>query len=481
VLCLNEDGTSEYPRIWTQVNGGWKAAESPVGVAQGAWTHLIGTYDGANITLYVNGTQVAQTAASGTMTNTGSQTTGIGARASLDGNWFPGLIDDVRIYDRPLTPVEIAVLAAGCPVPTGLTATPVGGHASLSWTAPSGPAATYAYNIKRGTISGTYTTIAMGVSGTSYVDTMVAPGTTYYYAVSATTAAESGNSNEVSCLPIPILISPSSASLVEAGGTVTVTVQLMGGLGLGQTVTVPISTSDPSAGRVSVGTATPAASTSLVFTNSTGLTLTFLITGVDDQIAANPKMFNIQFGTVMSGDATYTGINYLPPVVCNQTESDFAGVIVTPSSGLSTTNGGPSISFTVQLTSIPSSAVVIPLSVFIPPGGTTQATVMGPGGIPQLNFSAPPGSNWNVPQTVVVTPLSIDTATTYVTNYQITFGPVSSGDGNYAGIVIPPLPISEATSIPPLGQVWGTCGLLGVEIWMPLGAVAFWRRKRRRS
>jgi len=430
----------------------------------------------------VNGTQAAQTAAAGSMTNTGSQNTGIGARASLDQHWVPGLIDDVRIYDRALTPVEIAVLAAGCPVPTALTAAPGPGQVLLNWTAPSGPAATYAYNIKRGTVSGTYTTIAMGVSGTTYTDSTAVSGTTYFYVVSATSAAESGDSNEVNCRPSPIQIAPTSLSVIEAGGTATVTVTLLAAIASGQTVTIPISTSDATAGLVSVGAGAPAASTSLVFSAATGLTLSFTVTGVSDNIAADPKAFQINFGTVSSGDPTYSGINYLPPVMCNQIESDTPGVIVTPSSGLSTVNGGTPVTFTVQLATIPSGAVTIPLSVGIPAGGTTEATVVGPGGVPQLNFTGGSGGNWNVPQTVTVTPLSIDPTTTYVTSYEIDLGPVSSSDVNYNGASIPPIPISEGTTTPPLKAVWGgsKCGLVGIETGLPLGVLVLWRRRPRR-
>jgi hypothetical protein len=167
--------------------------------------------------------------------------------------------------------------------------------------------------------------------------------------------------------------------------------------------------------------------------------------------------------------------------MCNQIESDFPGVIVTPSSGLSTANGGSPITFTVQLTTIPSAAVTIPLSVGIPQGGTTEATVTGPGGTAQLAFTAGSGGNWNVPQTVTVTPLSIDTATTYVTSYEIDLGPVSSTDVNYSGISIPPVPIFEGTSTPPLKAVWGKCGLLGLELGLPWGIFALWRRKQRRA
>ena len=68
--------------------------------------------------------------------------------------------------------------------PTGPTAIPAYAAVSLSWN-PT-PAAE-SYTIKRAaTATGTYTTIASGVTVTQFLDTDVAPATTYYYVVAAT-------------------------------------------------------------------------------------------------------------------------------------------------------------------------------------------------------------------------------------------------------------------------------------------------------
>jgi hypothetical protein len=83
--------------------------------------------------------------------------------------------------------------------PTDLTATATYGQVSLTWTASSGATN---YNVKRSTSSGTETTIT-NVTSTSYTDTNVIDGTTYYYVVSALGAGgESANSSEVSATPL---------------------------------------------------------------------------------------------------------------------------------------------------------------------------------------------------------------------------------------------------------------------------------------
>ena len=70
------------------------------------------------------------------------------------------------------------------PAPTGLTATAGNAQVTLSWTGSIGAAS---YNVYRGTSSGgeSITPIASGITETSYTDTGLTNGTTYYYKVAA--------------------------------------------------------------------------------------------------------------------------------------------------------------------------------------------------------------------------------------------------------------------------------------------------------
>jgi len=83
--------------------------------------------------------------------------------------------------------------------PTGLTATPGNARVALSWNASTGATN---YNVKRATAPGTvYTTIGT-VAATSFTDTAVVNGTTYFYAVSAVNSAgESPDCAAVSATP----------------------------------------------------------------------------------------------------------------------------------------------------------------------------------------------------------------------------------------------------------------------------------------
>ncbi|WP_375143108.1 cellulose binding domain-containing protein [Paenibacillus sp. D2_2] len=104
--------------------------------------------------------------------------------------------------------------------PTGLTATAGNGQISLNWSASTGATS---YNVKRATTSGgTYTTVATGVTGTTYTNQGLTNGTTYYYVVSAVNSAgESPNSAAASAIPTGGSGIPSSSLVVQykAGDT----------------------------------------------------------------------------------------------------------------------------------------------------------------------------------------------------------------------------------------------------------------------
>ena len=85
------------------------------------------------------------------------------------------------------------------PAPTNLTASPGNAQAVLSWTASSGATS---YNVYRGTSSGSETSFATGITTTTYTNTGLTNGTTYYYKVAAVNSAgTSGLSNEASATP----------------------------------------------------------------------------------------------------------------------------------------------------------------------------------------------------------------------------------------------------------------------------------------
>ncbi|SVE26743.1 uncharacterized protein METZ01_LOCUS479597, partial [marine metagenome] len=77
----------------------------------GQWYHVVGTYDGTTMRLYVNG--ISEDSANHTISLSSNEPLGIG---NLPGNTgtsedeFDGKIDDVRIYNRALSAEEVAQL-----------------------------------------------------------------------------------------------------------------------------------------------------------------------------------------------------------------------------------------------------------------------------------------------------------------------------------------------------------------------------------
>ena len=127
-LYSNNSGQRASTNLW--LGSGEVEARSAASLPTNAWTHLAATYDGAVIRLYVNG------ALSGSATATGSMPASTGAfRIGGNAVWdefFGGLIDDLRLYNRALSAAEIqADMAApvGPPPPTDSQPPARSGHA----------------------------------------------------------------------------------------------------------------------------------------------------------------------------------------------------------------------------------------------------------------------------------------------------------------------------------------------------------------
>ena len=79
-------------------------ATSPTALPVNEWSHLAATYDGATLRLFVNGVSVATQAYTGTLA---TSTNPLRIGGNVFGEYFAGVIDEVRIYYRKLTGAEI--------------------------------------------------------------------------------------------------------------------------------------------------------------------------------------------------------------------------------------------------------------------------------------------------------------------------------------------------------------------------------------
>src|SRR5439155_1609915 len=137
------------------------------------------------------------------------------------------------------------------------------------------------------------------------------------------------------------------------------------------------------------GTVSPA---SLTFTSGNWNTAqTVTVTGVDDFGVDGAVAYTIVTAGATSTDAGYSGMNASDVGVTN-TDNDTAGITVSPTSGLTTTEGGGTATFTAVLTSQPTANVPILLdSLPISEGTVSPAS---------LTFTS---GNWNTAQTVTIT------------------------------------------------------------------------------
>ncbi len=149
----------------------------------------------------------------------------------------------------------------------------------------------------------------------------------------------------------------------EAGGTATFTVVLT--TQPTANVTVGLSSND-----LTEGTVAPA---SVTFTpGNWNVAQTVTVTGVDDAVDDGNIGYTIVTAAAVSADPGYSGFNPSDVSVTNN-DNDVAGITVTPTSGLTTTEAGGTATFTVVLDSQPTANVVIGLSSSDLTEGTVSA------------------------------------------------------------------------------------------------------------
>ena len=210
-----------------------------------------------------------------------------------------------------------------------------------------------------------------------------------------------------------ITVNPTSGlTTTEAGGDDTFTIVLNSRPTAD--VTISITSSDTGEGTVSAP--------SLTFTpDNWDAPQTITVTGVDDAVADGNQVYSIITGDASSSDGGYDGL-VVDDVGVTNTDNDSAGITVTPTTGLVTTEAGVSDTFEVVLNSQPSADVVITLDS----DDTTEGTV----DLTTLTFTT---MNWNAPQTVTVTGQS-DAAFDGDQPYTIVLDAATSGDGDYDGL-----------------------------------------------
>ena len=153
------------------------------------WYHAAMTHDGNMLRLYLDGIEVGSTALVGQVDSDPTINVAVGSQSNGVSRHFDGLIDDVRILNRVLGPVELQLLAAEVvpsPIPTepaNFSGVPISGNqVELVWSASSDDIGVTGYDVYRdGVLIGT-------TSDNRWSDSGVVPGQTYDYEVIANDA-----------------------------------------------------------------------------------------------------------------------------------------------------------------------------------------------------------------------------------------------------------------------------------------------------
>jgi len=178
---------------------------STTSIDDGAWHYVTGRYDGSRLSIWVDGNlENSSSIGAVTMLNSNSSVE-LGGHCDGLAQMFKGTLDDVRLYDRALTPSEI-LADMSTPVgnggstpadttppttPTNLTASGVtASQVTLSWQASTDNVGISGYRVYRdGTLVGS-------PSSTNFTSTGLASNTSYAFTVAAFDSA--GNTSSQS-------------------------------------------------------------------------------------------------------------------------------------------------------------------------------------------------------------------------------------------------------------------------------------------
>ncbi len=193
-------------------------------------------------------------------------------------------------------------------------------------------------------------------------------------------------------------------------------------------VTFSLTSTDTSEGTVSLS--------SLTFTSANWNTpQSVIVTGADDAIADGQQTYEIVVHVQSTTDTTYAALGDQRFYLVNN-DDESAGITVTPTSGLVTTEAGGTASFTVVLTAQPTDDVVISLASSDPTEGAVAPA--------ELTFT---GSNWMMAQTVVVTGVD-DAFPDSNINYTIVTSPAVSASDAYNGMLVADVSVQNTNDDP---------------------------------
>ncbi|WP_182876268.1 LamG-like jellyroll fold domain-containing protein [Microbispora sp. H10670] len=213
------------PTSYLQIGGSIASVTGPTALPTNTWSHIASTYDGTVIKTYVNGTVVAQSTVSGNLASSTAPLR-IGGN-SIYGEYFSGLIDEVRVYNVALTQGQVqsdmntavgntATVDNPPTAPGTLNAVAGPDTVDLSWAAATDDRGTVTYQVHRSTTAGftpSAATRVATVNGLTYSDSGMVQGQYYYRIVAVDSAGQMGPaSNEAAARTSAQLFPPVTGS-----------------------------------------------------------------------------------------------------------------------------------------------------------------------------------------------------------------------------------------------------------------------------
>ncbi|MDF3820421.1 hypothetical protein P3G55_10945 [Leptospira sp. 96542] len=288
------------------------------------------------------------------------------------------------------------------------------------------------------TIAGVDDFIADGNQTVNIVSSVVSSSDTDYNGLAGPVFPSLTNLDDD--VPGFVLTSPGNFVISENGGLLHFGIRLSSQPPPGFTVTL--------SGISENNAITNISTNSIVFNSSNwNVDQNITITTNNNFVDEDTRNVLVNFGSVLSGgsaDPVYNAISPPSSITIQVTDDDSAGIVVSPTSGLTVDeNAGPlTTTFTVVLSSEPTGNVSIPS---VNSNDTSEITVSPS----SLIFTQ---ANWNIAQAVTLSSV-VDGVTDGNKNVNITFANATSVDPKYNALVIPAVTATNIDSLDPIVRI----------------------------
>lgn len=105
---------NDHWQFWAGDGSTWSRMDGGSAILN-EWIHLVATSDGTNICFYTNGLLAATSPTMIQITGSSPFRIGAGATEGAGQYWFPGYVDDVRVYRKPFTAADVGSLYSNRP------------------------------------------------------------------------------------------------------------------------------------------------------------------------------------------------------------------------------------------------------------------------------------------------------------------------------------------------------------------------------